>query len=177
MFTSSAACAQPVSYELVAKGSELRFVGEQQGAAFTGRFKTFSAEVAFDPAAPEAGRIASEVDVRSADSRSRDRDEYLQSRDFFYSRKFPTATFETVAIEADDDGGYRARANLTLRGETREVTMRFNFDPSSGARAKLTGSVLLNRLDFGVGQGEWRDTSEVADEVRVEIELVLKVLG
>lgn len=176
MCTSCAAWAQPVTYELDAKGSELRFIGLQQGAPFTGRFKTFSAEVVFDREAPQVGRIEAEVDVRSADSRNRDRDEYLQARDFFYSRKHPKATFETVAIEAAAEG-YLARANLTLRGETREVIMRFTLDQQDAQQAKLSGSVLLNRLDFGVGQGEWRDTSEIGNEVKVEIELALQASG
>ncbi len=155
--------------------SELRFVGRQQGAPFTGRFESFSAEVDFDPGNPQAGRIHAEVDVRSADSRNRDRDEYMQARDFFYSRKYPTATFDTLSIAAADDGdGYQARAKLTLRGKTREVTMRFSFLVAEDGAAALSGVVLLNRLDFGIGQGEWRDTSEIGNEVRVEIELRLE---
>ncbi|MEO0422732.1 MAG: YceI family protein, partial [Pseudomonadota bacterium] len=84
---SPAAWSEAVTYALDAEGSELRFIGLQQGAPFTGRFETFSAEVVFDREAPSAGRIDAEVDVRSADSRNRDRDEYMQARDFFYSRK------------------------------------------------------------------------------------------
>lgn len=169
------ASAAPGAYTLVQDDSELRFIARQQGAPFTGRFGAFSANVQFDPAQPQDGQIRAEVDVRSADSKNRDRDEYMQARDFFYSRKYPNATFETTAIgpAPGDEPAYVAQAKLTLRGKTREVTMRFTFEQTAGEGAHLRGSVLLNRLEFGIGQGEWRDTSEIGDEVRVEIELAL----
>jgi polyisoprenoid-binding protein YceI len=62
---------------------------------------------------------------------------------------------------------------LTLRNVTRDVPITFTFD-AKGSQALLKGSAALKRLDFGVGQGEWKDTSSVGNEVSVQFALTLK---
>ena len=43
----------------------------------------------------------------------------------------------------------------------------------SGALSTATGAFALKRLAFKIGEGEWADTSMVADEVQVRFKLVL----
>jgi polyisoprenoid-binding protein YceI len=68
---------------------------------------------------------------------------------------------------------YAAVGKLTLRNVTREVPIEFTFEKKDGS-AWLKGSAQLKRLDFGVGQGDWKDTSTVANEVKVSFVLLLK---
>jgi polyisoprenoid-binding protein YceI len=174
-----AVTAMPVraegTWQMEEDASALRFIGRQQSAPFTGRFEQFTADIAFDPANPAAGSITATVDVRSAKTGNRDRDEYLQARDFFYSRKHPQANFSAASIRrqtGDADYDYVADGELTLRGETKPVTLYFDFETGED-EARMRGEVMLNRLDFGVGQGEWQDTGEIAAEVKVELDLAL----
>jgi polyisoprenoid-binding protein YceI len=53
------------------------------------------------------------------------------------------------------------------------VPIAFTFTPS-GAGATLAGTAQLKRLDFGVGQGDWKNTDWVADAVKVAFTLNLK---
>jgi polyisoprenoid-binding protein YceI len=53
------------------------------------------------------------------------------------------------------------------------VPIDFQFTNAAGG-AKLAGTAKLNRLDFGVGQGDWKSTEWVADAVKVSFSLVLK---
>jgi polyisoprenoid-binding protein YceI len=53
------------------------------------------------------------------------------------------------------------------------VPLNFQSTPSVGS-AKLTGTAKLNRLDFGVGQGDWKSTEWVGDAVKISFSLVLK---
>ena len=62
---------------------------------------------------------------------------------------------------------------MTLRGVTKDVPIDFQFVATSGG-AKLTGTAKLKRLDFGVGQGDWKSTEWVGDAVNVAFSLVLK---
>ena len=62
---------------------------------------------------------------------------------------------------------------LTLRNVTREVPIEFTFDQKDKS-AWLKGSAQLKRLDFGVGQGDWKDTENVGNEVKVNFVLLLK---
>ena len=53
------------------------------------------------------------------------------------------------------------------------VTFRFK-GPADGKSAALTGEATIHRLDFGIGQGEWRDTKWLGNDVRVRFDIVLK---
>ena len=55
--------------------------------------------------------------------------------------------------------------------------MTFSFEFSPGAsedEARLQGYMDIQRLDFGIGQGEWRNTDWVGNDVRIEVALSLK---
>jgi hypothetical protein len=43
----------------------------------------------------------------------------------------------------------------------------------AGAPTTATGSFTLKRLDFRIGEGEWSDTSMVANDVQVKFKLAL----
>ncbi|HAI28113.1 MAG TPA: YceI family protein, partial [Thalassospira sp.] len=59
------------------------------------------------------------------------------------------------------------------RDVTREVILPFDLE-IEGNEAKATGTVTINRTDFGVGQGQWADTSQVGDPVTIEIDIEAK---
>jgi len=44
----------------------------------------------------------------------------------------------------------------------------------AGGLSTITGTLGLKRLDFKVGDGDWTDTSIVANEVQVNVKLVLQ---
>jgi Uncharacterized conserved protein len=67
---------------------------------------------------------------------------------------------------------FGAVGKLTLRGVTREVPIEFTFETDKSG-AWLKGSGTVKRLDFGVGQGEWKDTQSIANEVQVRYALLL----
>ena len=69
--------------------------------------------------------------------------------------------------------GFSAVGSLTLHGVTKDVPIDFQFTQDAGG-AKLTGSAKLNRLDFGVGQGDWKSTEWVGNAVKINFALVLK---
>jgi polyisoprenoid-binding protein YceI len=68
---------------------------------------------------------------------------------------------------------YTATGKLTIRNVTRDVPIAFTFEKKDGS-AWLKGSAQLKRLDFGVGQGDWKDTEQVGNDVKVNFVLLLK---
>ena len=73
-----------------------------------------------------------------------------------------------------DRGGLyrRRRADAARRHQGRCPSIFNSRRPARGA--KLSGTAKLKRLDFGVGQGDWKSTKSVADDVNVAFALVLK---
>jgi polyisoprenoid-binding protein YceI len=152
--------------------SRLEFTGVQAGAAFTGVFHQFTATVDFDPAALATARIEVTVQMNSADSGDKDRDGTIRGADIFDVAHFPTAHYVTRSVTRTATG-FSAVGALTLRGVTKDVPIDFQFTSAPGG-AKLVGTATLKRLDFGVGQGDWKSTEWVADAVKVSFSLVLK---
>lgn len=153
------------------KESRLTFVGTQAGAQFEGTFEKFTADIKFDPQDLAGSRFDVKIDMASVNSRDGERDDIIKGDELFAVKQFPTARYVAERFTAKG-GKYSASGKLTLRNVTREVPIEFTFE-NKGGGAWLKGTASLKRLDFGVGQGEWKDTSTVANEVKVRFELLL----
>ncbi len=155
--------------------STLTFVATQAGGEFEGRFRRFTPAITFDAADLAHARFSVAIDATSAETGEQERDNTLKGKDFFAVQQWPAARFETLAFKATGNGGYEATGRLTLRNVTRDVRLPFTFKPSADGRtAVLAGGTTVQRLDYGVGQGEWQDTQWVGNEVRIRFELQLR---
>lgn len=169
---SSLAAPALAQQKLDAARSEIVFVSKQMGVPVEGRFKKFDANVAFDPAKPQAAQIAFKIDTASASFGSPDTDAEVPKAAWFNAAKFPQATFQSSAVKALGGGKFEAAGKLTIKGATQDVTVPFTL-AQTGALSTATGAFALKRLTFKIGEGEWADTSMVADEVQVRFKLVL----
>jgi polyisoprenoid-binding protein YceI len=175
MLFGAAAAAAAASYTSDPAQSRLEFVGVQAGADFKGVFHKFTAEVDFAPDTLASSRIDVQIDMNSVDSQDKDRDSTIRGKDVFDVAHNPTAHYITKSI-TKTAAGFSAVGSLTLHGVTKDVPIEFQFVPGA-AGAKLSGSAKLNRLDFGVGQGDWKSTETIGDAVRINFSLVLKPKG
>jgi polyisoprenoid-binding protein YceI len=153
--------------------SRLEFTGVQAGAEFKGVFHKFTASVDFSPDALAAAKFDVVIDLSSEDTMDKDRDGTIRGADVFDVAHFPTAHYVTRAF-SKTAAGYTAVGSLTLRGVTKDVPIAFKFSPTAAGGATLSGTAELKRLDFGVGQGDWKSTEWVADAVKVSFTLNLK---
>ena len=175
MLFSAAAAAAAASYVSDPQQSRLEFVGVQAGAEFKGVFHKFTADVDFAPDALASSRIDVQIELNSVDSLDKDRDTTMRGKDVFDVAHYPTAHYATKSI-TKTAAGFSAVGTLTLHGVTKDVPIEFQFVPGAAA-AKLSGSAKLNRLDFGVGQGDWKSTETVGNAVKINFSLVLKLKG
>jgi polyisoprenoid-binding protein YceI len=162
-----------VQWNMQPKQSQLTFVGTQAGAEFEGKFEKFTADIKFDPKDVPSSRFDVKIDTASVNTRDAERDDTLKTADLFSVKQFPTARYVAEKFTDKGKGQYVATGKLTLRNVTKDVPIQFTFEEGS-AGAWLKGSTTIKRNDFGVGQGDWKDTSTVADEVKVKFALLLK---
>ena len=168
-----ARAASPVtSYTADPSGSRLDFFGIQEGAEFKGTFHKFTAAIDFSPDALAGSHFDVQIELNSLDSMDRDRDTTMRGPDLFDVAHFPAAHYVTSGF-TKTPAGYSATGALTLHGVTKDVPIDFVFVSTPGG-AKLEGTAKLNRLQFGVGQGDWKSTDEVKDAVKVAFSLLLK---
>ena len=167
-----AGAAGGAAYTADPQQSRLEFTGVQAGAEFKGVFHKFNAAVEFTPEDPAASRIDVQIDIASADTMDKDRDQTIRGPDILDASRFPSAHYVTRSI-TKTAAGFSAMGALTLRGVTKDVPIDFQFSPGPAA-AKLAGGAKLKRLDFGAGQGDWKTTEWIGDVVKVSFSLVLK---
>ena len=168
-----AAAYAAAQWSVTPKGSTIAFIAKQAGADFEGKFDKFTADIKFDPKDLAGSRFDIKMEMASVNSQDEERDETLKSPDLFDAKKFPTAKYVTEKFTDKGGGKYGATGKLTLRDKTRDVPIEFTFKPSTTG-GTLQGTAALKRLDFGVGQGDWKDTSSVPNDVRVRFLLQLK---
>jgi polyisoprenoid-binding protein YceI len=140
------------------------------GEAFTGSFKRWTAQIAFDPKALAASKVMVAVDVGSASTGDSDRDSALPTDDWLAASKFARATFMSKSFRDLGGGRYEADGDLTLRGVTRPIALPFTLT-ITGDTARMNGAVVLNRTAFGVGQGQWKTGDVVDAKVTVNVAL------
>jgi polyisoprenoid-binding protein YceI len=155
------------------KDSTLTFVGTQAGAQFEGGFDKFTADVRFDPQALAASHFDVRIDMASVNTKDSERDDTLRGTDLFNVKQWPAGHYVAETFTDKGAGKFTATGQLTLRDVTRSVPIDFTFENKNGA-AWLKGSARVMRLDFGVGQGDWKDTETVANEVAIRFALLLK---
>jgi polyisoprenoid-binding protein YceI len=155
-----------------AEKSTLTFVSRQMGVPINGRFPKFSAQVSFDPARPDAGKVSISIDLVSIDAGSRDANDEVVGKLWFNAGAYPTATFVSSGIKSLGGGNYEVAGSLTIKGKAQAMTAPFSFR-SEGNSGIFEGGFVVKRIDFAIGEGPWADVSMVADNVQVNFRVLV----
>ena len=171
-----AADTQPVPhYALDQAKSTLTFSFVQAGAQNQGRFTRFPVNFDFSSDNLAAGRLEVVVEMSSLDSGDQERDDTLRGADMFTVTKFPQSHF-TATQFVKTATGFEAIGKLTIRGVTRDARVPFSFriaTENGMTVGYMNGKTSLKRLDYGVGQGDWKSTEWVGADVGVSFALRL----
>ena len=158
--------------KLVPAQSEMAFLTRQMGVPVDGKFRQFDAQIAFDPKQVPASKISFTIDLGSATIGTAETEAELLKPDWFDTRKFPKATFTSTLVKQVAPGKLEVAGTLSIKGNSQPVTVPVLL-AQSGTFTTATGSFTLKRLDFKIGDGDWKDTSVVANEVQVRFKLTL----
>ena len=172
---AAAATAGATHYVLDPAKSTLEFTFTQAGAQNKGGFRHFTTVLDWSSDDPAASHLEVTVEMASVDTGDQERDDTLRDADLFAVKKFAQARFSATQI-VKTASGYEAVGKLTIRDITRDMRVPFSLRtaPEQGQNvAYMTGKTSLKRLDFGVGQGDWKATDQVGNEVAVAFALRL----
>ncbi len=164
--TAMAAIAAVGSQARAPELGSIGFTAAQMGTPLRGSFEEFTVQLDFDPVHPESGTVRVQVPLASVSAGSRETDALLRSGSFFDAANFSQASFAADHFAAQPGGRYLARGSFSLKGHT--VIQPVAFSVASDPKGRwLDGSFSVSRLEFGVGQGEWGDTSTLDDGVEI----------
>jgi polyisoprenoid-binding protein YceI len=156
--------------------SEIRFVSRQMGVPVEGQFKRWDAQLAFDPKKPEAGKVSFTIETGSASFGSAETDAEVPKPEWLGVAKFPRASFQSTAMKSLGGGKFEVAGQLTLKGAVRPVVVPVAITQTAaqaGANTTAVGQFTIKRLDFKIGEGDWADTSMVANDVVVKFKLTV----
>ena len=84
------------------------------------------------------------------------------------------ALFTASEFRALDSNQYGVTGQLQIRDITQTLSFPFSLDftrKGEMEEAHMRSSFSLNRLNFGVGQGEWADGEAIGQDVQIDISL------
>ena len=163
--------AQAASYQaVVPEKSAITFSYKQMGVAMDGKFRKFNAQLNLDTAKVDKATGRIEIDLASIDTGSGEADQEVVGKSWFNVAAHPKASFVLKQLKATGANQYEAAGQLTIKGQTRDLTAPVKLTP----QGQLSGSFVMKRADFGIGEGMWAKFDVVANEITVHFNLNLK---
>ena len=159
----------PVHWK-VSPGSTLTFTTAWSGTPVEGRFERWKADILFAPKALDRSKVTVTIDMGSAKTGDEQRDASLPAPDWFDSASHPNAVFTANRFTQSGEGRYVAHGTLTLRGVTKPLDLPFQLK-IDGAKATVSARASLDRIAFGVGQGEFTATDQIPAKVGLRVQL------
>lgn len=144
-----------------------------------GKFDVLEGKLDFDPANPEAASVEATIDAASINTSATDRDNHLRSADFFDAETYPTLTFKSTKVEKTGEGEGTVMGELTMRGQTKEVTFDIEYFGEmpktlfGDRRVGFVGTTKINREDWGLTWNQALETGGVlvSQEVKITVNL------
>lgn len=170
---ASVAAAAPLKVD--AGKSSVTAVFKQLNVPVEAKFKKFSAQIDFDAAKPARAKANVDIDISSFDLGEAEYNKEVLKKEWFNAAQYPTATFVASSIKpvAGMPAGtqYNVGGKLTIKGKSADVQFPLTVK-KAGENQTFDGTLPIRRLAFNIGEGEWKDTGMVADEVAITFHVV-----
>jgi len=184
---SSPGAASGPAYAFNEKESTLYWEGSKPGGKHFGTIEVINGSAVTDGDRIVGGTFQIDMssikndDIENEGMRSRLLD-HLRSEDFFYVDKFPTSTFEIKSVEpvsGADPASHKITGELTIRGNTREVSFPADISMTDRAIYAKTGEISLDRTEWEVNHKSKSvfaglKDSFIDDDMIVKLDVILE---
>lgn len=165
LFASASAGATPLKTDVAHSSVSATF--KQMNVPVEAQFRSFSAQIDYDAAKPAAARANVQINTASFDLGDYMMNKEVAKKEWFDSAQHPKASFVSTAIAPAGAGKLTVSGKLTLKGKVANVSFPLTVT-TKGGKHVFEGQLPIKRLGFNIGEGEWKDTSMVADEVVIK---------
>ncbi len=147
---------------IIADGSIVKFkVSNMKWKTVKGTFTGMKGNVVFDTQNLSEAYFDVCIDPATVNTENKKRDNHLKNEDFFHVEKYPEICFKSTSINKTSEA-YKVIGNLKMHGVNKPVEINFTYSNNT-----LVGQLIVNRLDFSVG--EVTSTFMVGEEIELEI--------
>ena len=148
--------------------SSIGFSGNHAGNDFHGKFTRWSADIRYNPAAPESSSITASIETGSAADGVPLHDETMPQAEWFNVAKYPHAEFKTTRVSADG----AIEGMLTIKDRTLPVTgLKAIVDKGV---LHITGKFDIARKDADLGQESDAGGDYVSLKIGVDVNVTAK---
>ncbi len=151
-------------------------------AKVRGRFEEFSGSIHIDE---DPTKSWAEVSIKAAsiNTSAPDRDAHLRSPDFLNADEYPQLTFKSTRLSHERDNRFEVVGDLTIRGETHQVTLGAEFggvvtDPFGQTKSLFSATTKLERETWGMNWNQALETGGVlvgkSLDVEIEVQAILQ---
>lgn len=156
--------------------SSITIVFTQMNVPVDAQFKKFTATLNFDPAKPADARALLDIDIASFDL-GPGAEEYnaeVKKKEWFDVKQFPRAVFQADAgMKPTGANKFDVPGKLTIKGATQNVVAPVVVK-KDGTATVFEGQLPIKRLAFNIGEGDWKATDTLADEVIIKFRILAK---
>ena len=176
VLAASVARAEPAEWRIAPSESRIVFEYESDGQLTQGTFENFSGEGSFHPQNPAQATFRLDIETGSIDLSDAKANAFATSAEWFDSANYPKVVYELQDLTHLEANRYRAIGDLTIRGKTRPVTTTITLEIGEG-EAHASGTLTVNRKDFGLGIGPMSLFVEIGPNVSVRFRLTAHPKG
>ena len=170
LLLGSVSTTQAANWVIDPEGSEVVFSYTYSGTPYSGKFVNIDATFEIDPTSPADCQIDVTIPIEDMAIDDEETKSYLLDIELFDVGRFPTATFTADSCEMESMNEFVADGQLTIRDQTHPLRFPFTLN-IEGDRFNLTSEVTIQRLDYGVGQGYFANTSAIPNEIDVAVDV------
>jgi cytochrome b561/polyisoprenoid-binding protein YceI len=153
---------------IVDPASSIVFSGNHAGNDFHGEFTRWSADIRYDPTAPQSSSITAKIETGSATDGVPLHEETLPQPEWFNVAKYPSAEFKTTRVSADG----AIEGTLTIKDRRLAVTgLKATVDKGI---LHITGKFDIARKDADLGQESDAGGDYVSLKIGVDVNVTAK---
>jgi len=156
---SAASAATFETFKIDGSHSSVVFKINHLGFSHTfGMFPNLQGTLVFEPEDLENASIKATVNAADVNTMHEGRDDHLRNEDFFHVEEHPEISFESTKWEALGDDKYQVTGDLTLLGETKEISfVAHHLGTGEGMKGEFRKgfetTFTIQRSDFGMDYG------------------------
>ena len=147
------ASVQPGTYNIDPAHSRVGFAVKHMGISTVhGNFNKFEGTI---EASDGALKLGGTVEVASLNTGDENRDNHLQTPDFFDAAQFPQITFHSTELDGSSAGDLKLRGEITIKGITKPIELTGQLseggqDPWGNERIGIEVEGKVDRREFGL---------------------------
>ncbi len=138
-----------------------------------GSFKNIDGFVEIDLEDKKNNKAILSVKIDSIESNYEKYRKLLLGPIFFDSIKYPIGLIDTKKFSYRDEAELKLDIELTIKGISKIIETKLKVKKITNDIVQILGSLEFSRNEFGIGSGNWSNTTFLKDKIKIKSNIFL----